>query len=124
MAIPNWNVVEIPTEATSNLEQASEVTYRMDQSVRVNTVHHGRASYSERGRTNFSIPDIIEYGLENHFIERESYENGMLPTLELLKEIAEDMFQTDCDGVDDMYDIDYDDWEESDYEFDNHTLVS
>lgn len=123
MAIPNWNAVELNTASTpSNLERADEVTYRMDQDIQVNTVHFGRASYSERGQTRFSIPNIIDYGLEHGFIERESYENGMLPTLELLREIAEDMFSEDAQ-VDDMTNTDYDDWEESDYEFEPSSLV-
>ena len=47
----------------------------------------------------------------------------MMPTLELLTEIAEDMFSEDAD-CDDMTDTEYDDWEESDYEFEPSTLVS
>jgi len=121
MAIPNWNAVELAVP--TNLAAANEVTWNLDQSIRVNTVHYGRASYSERGTTSYSIIDIIHYGLENEFIDRQSYDEGMMPTLELLTEIAEDMFSEDAD-CDDMADTEYDDWEESDYEFEPSTLVS
>lgn len=126
MGIPNWNLIEVPETdnpyAPPRYEAEETVQYNMNSRVRVITNHMGRATYSERGFTNYTIQEIVDDGISQGHWEQEQIDNGNIPNYNDIVQYARELHYEHGE-IDEYDDIEYDNHDQDDWEIQDIELI-
>ena len=117
MGIPDWNKTKdtVTVENTATYVAEFDVDYSMSSEVRIDTMHSGSASYSERGITRYTIQDIVDDGINQGHWEQDEIDRGNIPTLDEITEYAREMHYEQGE-IDEYDDIEYDNHDQHDWE--------
>tara|TARA_B100001939_G_scaffold336283_1_gene339235 strand:+ start:432 stop:809 length:378 start_codon:yes stop_codon:yes gene_type:complete len=117
MGVPDWNKTEqtVQVENTQAYVPEFEVDYSMNSEIRIETNHSGTASYSERGITRYTIGDIVNDGIASGHWRQEQIDAGNIPSLDDITEWARE-FHYEHGEIDEYDDIEYDNYDQHDWE--------
>ena len=117
MAVPDWNKTEQTVQAENAPTYLPEfdVDYSYNSEVRIETMHSGSASYSERGITRFTVGDIVDDGVAQGIWEQDEIDRGNIPTLDEITEYAREMHYEHGE-IDEYEDCEYDNHDQHDWE--------
>ena len=124
MTVPSWNMVEPessnsgtatqPASERMRLVTTDQAGYDANTRVRINTIHEGRASYTESGITTYSIEDIIDYMIDMGEMTREDQHNGLVPSEAQVREYGRELMYEHGE-IDDYEDCEYDNHDQDDW---------
>ena len=102
MVVPHWNRVgsQEPTQPVNNEYSSTDLFQREsenleDRRVRITTHHEGRVSYTENGYTSYDMSIVLDYAVEAGYLGQTDRLAGNLPTDEVLRQWAQEMFEDD-----------------------------
>ena len=123
MVVPDWNKTEqtVTMENTATYVAEFDVDYSFNSEVRIETMHNGSASYSERGITRFTVGDIVDDGVAQGHWEQDEIDRGNIPTLDEITEHAREMHYEQGE-IDEYDDIEYDNHDQYDWEISNISI--
>ena len=117
MVVPDWNRTEdtVTMENTANYVAEFDVDYNMNSEIRIDTMHNGSASYTERGITRYTIGNIVDAGISDGQWDQDEIDRGNIPSLDEITEYARE-FHYEHGEIDDYEDIEYDNHDQYDWE--------
>lgn len=119
MAVPDWNRVGSQEPALStdgNQLYLRDLEDIENRTVRITTFHEGRVTYTENGYTNFAMSEVLDYAVDSGYLGSTDRLAGNLPSDNVLREWAQELFEEDWEiGDYDNYDTGDDSEEDSSY---------
>ena len=117
MVVPDWNKTKdtVAVDYQADYVAEFEVDYNMSSEVRIETNHHGSASYSERGITRYTIQEIVDDGVNQGHWDQDEIDRGNIPTLDEITDYVRDMHY-ETGEIDEYDDIEYDNHDQYDWE--------
>lgn len=100
MGVPDWNRVGSQEPALStdgNQLYLRDLEDIENRTVRITTLHEGTVSYSENGYTNLDMSHVLDYAVEMQYLGLHDRLAGNLPSDNVLREWAQEMFEEEWD---------------------------